>query len=132
MQVVDFKIGCEFCSSMLLLCRGLPLDEKRRLEARIAQLEEELDEEQTNTETAAERARRSMAQAEQLAADLATERANSQKFDGERAQLERQNKDLKAKLTDLERQLNLRSKALIAQLEAKVSSLQEQLDVESR
>lgn len=108
------------------------MDEKRRLEARIAQLEEELDEEQTNTETAAERARRSMAQAEQLAADLATERANSQKFDGERAQLERQNKDLKAKLTDLERQLNLRSKALIAQLEAKVSSLQEQLDVESR
>jgi len=38
------------------------LDEKRRLEARIAQLEEELDEEQNNAELANDRARKSALQ----------------------------------------------------------------------
>lgn len=37
-------------SCFLDLCRALALEEKRRLEARIAQLEEELEEEQGNTE----------------------------------------------------------------------------------
>ena len=60
------------------------------------------------------------------------ERSNSQKLDGEKAQLERQNKDMKAKLADLEQQMKVRSKAMIAQLEAKIASLQEQLDVETR
>lgn len=35
-------------------------DERRRLEAKIQQLEEELDEEQANTETLSERLRRSV------------------------------------------------------------------------
>jgi len=38
------------------------LEEKRRLEARIAQLEEEVDEEQSNAEIANERARKSALQ----------------------------------------------------------------------
>jgi len=38
------------------------LEEKRRLEARIAQLEEDLDEEQSNAEIANERARKSASQ----------------------------------------------------------------------
>jgi myosin heavy chain 9/10/11/14 len=42
--------------------RGTLLEEKRRLEARIAQLEEELDEEQNNAELNADRARKSAAQ----------------------------------------------------------------------
>jgi cell division septum initiation protein DivIVA len=42
--------------------RGTLLEEKRRLEARIAQLEEELDEEQNNAELNADRARKTAAQ----------------------------------------------------------------------
>lgn len=42
------------------------IDEKRRLEARIATLEEELEEEQTSLETANERSRKAIIQIEQL------------------------------------------------------------------
>lgn len=42
------------------------VDEKRRLEARIATLEEELEEEQTNSETLNERSRKAIIQIEQL------------------------------------------------------------------
>jgi len=42
--------------------RAAFLEEKRRLEARIAQLEEEVDEEQSNAELANERARKSALQ----------------------------------------------------------------------
>lgn len=39
-----------YMNIFLLYLRALALEEKRRLEARIAQLEEELEEEQSNTE----------------------------------------------------------------------------------
>lgn len=42
------------------------IDEKRRLEARITTLEEELEEEQTNSETLNERSRKAIIQIEQL------------------------------------------------------------------
>lgn len=44
------------------LCRSALLDEKRRLEARIAQLEEELEEEQSNMELLNERFRKTTLQ----------------------------------------------------------------------
>jgi len=47
---------------VIVFIRAGFLEEKRRLEARIAQLEEELDEEQSNTELANERARKSALQ----------------------------------------------------------------------
>ena len=46
--------------------------------------------------------------------------------------LERQNKDLRAKLQEMEAQMKTRSKATIATLESKISNLEEQLDVEAR
>jgi len=48
---------------LLSVCvRAALLEEKRRLEARIAQLEEEVEEEQSNAEIANERARKSALQ----------------------------------------------------------------------
>lgn len=44
------------------LCRSALLDEKRRLEARIAQLEEELEEEQSNMELLNDRFRKTTLQ----------------------------------------------------------------------
>lgn len=51
---------------MLIYCSTLLLDEKRRLEARIATLEEELEEEQSNSEILMDRARKAQISIEQL------------------------------------------------------------------
>lgn len=48
--------------SVSVLCRSALLDEKRRLEARIAQLEEELEEEQSNMELLNDRFRKTTLQ----------------------------------------------------------------------
>lgn len=69
---------------------------------------------------------------EQLTLDFTSERANSQKIEGERTLLERQNKDLKAKLAELDAQLKLRSKATIQALEGRIVNLEEQLETEAR
>jgi len=48
--------------SMPFGCRNSLVEEKRRLEARVAQLEEEMDEEHAEVEQLTERARKSAAQ----------------------------------------------------------------------
>ncbi|KAM6113871.1 LOW QUALITY PROTEIN: myosin-11 [Pterocles gutturalis] len=107
-------------------------DEKRRLEARIAQLEEELEEEQTNIETMGDRMRKAVQQAEQLNNELATERSTAQKNENARQQLERQNKELRSKLQEMEGAVKSKFKTTIAALEAKIASLEEQLEQEAR
>uniref|UniRef100_A0AAY5EBS8 Myosin, heavy chain 11a, smooth muscle n=1 Tax=Electrophorus electricus TaxID=8005 RepID=A0AAY5EBS8_ELEEL len=107
-------------------------DEKRRLEAKISQLEEELEEEQGNMEMLNDKLRKSSQQVDQLTNELQTERTTSQKNESARQQLERQNKDLKAKLQEMENQVKSKFKSSIAALEAKVSQLEEQLDQENR
>uniref|UniRef100_A0A667ZP52 Myosin-9 n=1 Tax=Myripristis murdjan TaxID=586833 RepID=A0A667ZP52_9TELE len=104
-------------------------EEKRRLEARIAQLEEELEEEQCNTELVNDRLKRALLQ---MNVELTAERSTSQRIEGARAQLERQNKELKLKLQELEGTVKSKYKASIAALEAKIAQLEEQLDTETR
>lgn len=71
-------------------------------------------------------------QAEQLNNELATERAAAQKNENARQQLERQNKELKSKLQEMEGAVKNKFKATIAALEAKIASLEEQLEQEAR
>uniref|UniRef100_A0A8D3D093 Myosin-10 n=1 Tax=Scophthalmus maximus TaxID=52904 RepID=A0A8D3D093_SCOMX len=78
------------------------MDEKRRLEARIAQLEEELEEEQGNMELLNDRFRKTTMQVDTLTTELSAERSIAQKSENARQQLERQNKELRAKLGELE------------------------------
>ncbi|XP_066563540.1 myosin-9a isoform X1 [Amia ocellicauda] len=111
---------------------ALALEEKRRLEARIAQLEEELEEEQCNTELVNDRLRRAALQTDQVTAELTAERSTSQRLEGARSQLERQNKELKLKLQELESTVKSKYKANISALEAKIAQLEEQLDIETR
>ncbi|XP_063283107.1 myosin-9 [Pelobates fuscus] len=111
---------------------ALAVEEKRRLESRIAQLEEELEEEQGNTELVNDRLRKSTLQIDQLNADLNAERSNTQKNENARQQLDRQNKELKTKLSEMEGTVKSKFKASITALEAKISQLEEQLDVETR
>ncbi|KAG8548587.1 hypothetical protein GDO81_024872 [Engystomops pustulosus] len=108
------------------------LDEKRRLEARIAQLEEELEEEQSNMELLNDRFRKTTLQVDTLNAELAGERSSAQKSENARQQLERQNKELKAKLQELEGTVKSKFKATIATLESKIAQLEEQLEQEAK
>lgn len=71
-------------------------------------------------------------QAEQVGVELSAERGNSQRLEGMRSQLDRQNKDLKQKLQELEGAVKSRYKSTIAALEAKVTQLEEQLDIEMK
>lgn len=135
-------------------------DEKRRLEARISQLEEELEEEQGNMEILNDRLRKStqqvtgqelsltlgrnqirclipfctlsLSQVDQLTNELQTERTTSQKNESARQQMERQNKELKTKLHEMENQVKSKFKSSISALEAKVAQLEEQLEQENR
>ncbi|KAG5279031.1 hypothetical protein AALO_G00105350 [Alosa alosa] len=107
-------------------------DDKRRLEAKISQLEEELEEEQSNTEIVNDRLRKSTQQVDQLTNELQSERSTSQKNESARQQMERQNKELKAKLQEMENQVKSKFKSSISALESKVAQLEEQLEQESR
>uniref|UniRef100_A0A803VLX6 Myosin heavy chain 10 n=1 Tax=Ficedula albicollis TaxID=59894 RepID=A0A803VLX6_FICAL len=106
------------------------LDEKRRLEARIAQLEEELEEEQSNMELLNERFRKTTLQVSQGVPCPLPARALSSP--NSRQQLERQNKELKTKLQELEGSVKSKFKATISTLEAKIAQLEEQLEQEAK
>lgn len=111
---------------------SLSSDEKKRLEARIQSLEEELEEEQSNVEVLMDKMRKNQLATEQLQTDFNIEKSSVVKLEGQRSMLERQNKELKAKLAELEAEVRSKTKATIASLESKVSNLEEQLEVEAR
>merc|ERR1719270_2061002 len=106
-------------------------DEKRRLDARIAALEEELEEEQGNSKVLMERAKKAQINIEQLTTELAQERGQVQKLENSRMLLERQNKEMKSKLSEVETSQRAKAKATIAALESKIANLEEQLAAET-
>lgn len=69
---------------------------------------------------------------DQLNNELQTERSTSQKNESARQQMERHNKELKAKLQEMENQVKSKFKSSISALEAKVAQLEEQLEQENR
>ena len=71
-------------------------------------------------------------QNDQLTGEVSTERSAAQRLEGVRIQLERQNKELKLKLGELEGAIKLKYKTSILALEAKILQLEEQLDLESK
>uniref|UniRef100_A0A7N6AGV3 Myosin, heavy chain 14, non-muscle n=1 Tax=Anabas testudineus TaxID=64144 RepID=A0A7N6AGV3_ANATE len=106
------------------------LEEKRRLEAQVSQLEEELEEEQTNSELLAERQRKTTLQMETLTVQLQGEKTLAQKADAVREQLERQNKELKTRLGEMEGAVRGKHRLSVTALEAKIESMEEQLEQE--
>ncbi|XP_077453911.1 uncharacterized protein myh14 isoform X2 [Stigmatopora argus] len=105
-------------------------EEKRRLEMRVGQLEEELEEEQTNAELLSERQRKMALQVEALTVQLQGERTLAQKAEAAREQLERHNKDMKTRLEELEGTVRGKHRLSVAALEAKIESMEEQLEQE--
>uniref|UniRef100_A0A8D0A546 Myosin-10 n=1 Tax=Sander lucioperca TaxID=283035 RepID=A0A8D0A546_SANLU len=130
-QLHEVQTLCDVCYAMLGIVSAL-MDEKRRLEARIAQLEEELEEEQGNMELLNDRFRKTTMQVDTLTTELSAERSTAQKSENARQQLERQNKELRAKLGELEGSVKSRFKASITALEAKIAQLEEQLEQEAK
>ncbi|XP_065065923.1 myosin-10-like isoform X1 [Rhopilema esculentum] len=112
--------------------RNLMAEEKKRLEAQINQLDEDLEEERTQNELMQEKVKRANLQMEQMATDLASERNAAQQLDNTRMMLERQNKELRAKLADMESSLRSRQKTTVQALEAKIVTLEDQLDQETK
>ncbi|XP_071814325.1 uncharacterized protein [Apostichopus japonicus] len=108
------------------------VDEKRRLEQKIQELEEEIEDEQANSDILLEKERKATGQIEQMTNELASERSGNQRLESAKLHLERQNKDLKAKLQELEGSMSTRSKNTITQLESKIAQLEEQVEVEAR
>merc|ERR1719295_2076043 len=78
-----------------------------------------------------ERARKNQISIEQLTTELASERGNAQKMENSKMMLERQNKELKVKLEEVENSNRAKAKAAIAALESKVTNLEEQLSADS-
>lgn len=135
-------------------------DEKRHLDTMIAELEDELEEEQANIETLNDKLRKSMQQvrmvksrnssqfpymfhitcmlpfiifkAEQLNNELQEACAAMQRNKSMQQTLERHNKELKAKLEDMEIQSKSKVKSSVSALEAKVQELEDQLEQENR
>ena len=65
-------------------------EEKRRLEGRLATLEEDLEEEQMNSESALDKARKAQEQADQMTSDLAQSQSAASKLEKAKTQLEKQ------------------------------------------
>uniref|UniRef100_A0A669D181 Myosin-10 n=1 Tax=Oreochromis niloticus TaxID=8128 RepID=A0A669D181_ORENI len=103
---------------------------KRRLDARVNQLEEDLEEEQTNNELLTERLRKTALQVETLTVQLQGERTLAQKAEAAREQLEKQNKELKARLGEMEGAVRGKHRMSVAALEAKIETMEEQLEQE--
>ena len=71
-------------------------------------------------------------QVETLTVQLAGERTLAQKSEGARDHLERQNKELKSRLTEMEGAVKGKHRLSVAALEAKVEAMEEQLEQEGQ
>ncbi|EGT54268.1 CBN-NMY-2 protein [Caenorhabditis brenneri] len=107
-------------------------EERRRLLAKITDLEEQFDEEASANEVAQEKVRKAQQQLEQMTADLAMERSLCERTESDRLALERANRDLKQQLADAESTALARLRTQINLAEAKVVSLEQQLSLEEQ
>nr|XP_006013391.1 PREDICTED: cingulin [Latimeria chalumnae] len=102
----------------------------KALEDRIRTLELELDEERNTAEMMTERTNRNRDQIDQLRAELLQERAAKQDLECDKIAMERQNRELKSRLSNFEG--FQKPNAGFSQLELKVQELEEQLQGEER
>ncbi len=69
---------------------------------------------------------------DQLTSELHVERSNAQRMESGWQQMERQNKELRSKLLEMEGQVKSKQRASVAALETKVQQMEDQVDHESR
>ncbi|XP_056268440.1 cingulin-like protein 1 isoform X2 [Pseudoliparis swirei] len=111
-------------------------DEKSRqvkhLEDRIAQLELDLDEERQSGDQLMSRIDRGREQVEQMRNELLQERASRQDLECDKMALERQTKELKSTVADLEGSHKSNKEGQLTQLETRIQELEARLEGEER
>ena len=108
------------------------MEEKKRMELKIQELEEELEEEQGSNEVSGEKAARATAERERLALELNNERVNVQRLESAFAQGQRELKDVKLRLEESEAQGKGKFRTQIAALESNIQNLEANLEGEVR
>lgn len=102
------------------------------MEDKLSHLELELDEEKNNSDLLSERISRCREQIEQMRTELLQERATKQDLECDKISLERQNKDLRSRILHLESSYRSSKEGLVAQMEARITELEERLENEER
>ncbi|KAG9280854.1 cingulin-like protein 1 isoform X1 [Astyanax mexicanus] len=102
------------------------------MEARVTQLQEALAEEYSGSDSLMQRMERVGEQVEQARAELLQERAVRQDLECDKINLERQNKDLKGRISHLEGSQRSGQEGLVSKLECRIQELEERLLEEER
>ncbi|KAM3608969.1 uncharacterized protein V6R79_007565 [Siganus canaliculatus] len=101
-------------------------------EGRISQLEEDLNDERGSADRLMERFDKTKAQMDQMRSELMQERAIRQDLECDKMSLERQNKDLKSRVTHLEGSQRTNQDSLVTKLNSRIQELEERLQGEER
>ncbi|XP_073328154.1 cingulin-like protein 1 [Pagrus major] len=102
------------------------------MEGRISQLEEDLNDERGSADRLMERLDKTKAQMDQMRNELMQERAARQDLECDKTSLERQNKDLKSRVTHLEGSQRTNQDSLVSKLNSRIQELEERLQGEER
>ncbi|XP_035521037.1 cingulin-like protein 1 isoform X2 [Morone saxatilis] len=102
------------------------------MEGRISQLEEDLNDERCSADRLMERLDKTKMQMDQMRTELMQERAVRQDLECDKISLERQNKDLKSRVTHLEGSQRTNQDSLVSKLNTRIQELEERLQGEER
>ncbi|XP_039665329.1 cingulin-like protein 1 isoform X2 [Perca fluviatilis] len=102
------------------------------MEGRISQLEEALNDERSSADRLMERLDKTKEQMDQMRNELMQERAVRQDLECDKMSLERQNKDLKSRVTHLEGSQRPNQDLLVSKLNSRIQELEERLQGEER
>ncbi|XP_051238396.1 cingulin-like protein 1 isoform X2 [Dicentrarchus labrax] len=102
------------------------------MEGRISQLEEDLNDERCSADRLMERLDKTKMQMDQMRTELMQERAVRQDLECDKMSLERQNKDLKSRVTHLEGSQRTNQDSLVSKLNTRIQELEERLQGEER
>ncbi|XP_066523192.1 cingulin-like protein 1 isoform X2 [Hoplias malabaricus] len=117
-------------------CSKITQDDRERqvkaMETRVTQLQEALTEERSSGDSLMQRMERIRDQVEQVRGELLQERAVRQDLECDKISLERQNKDLKSRVSHLEGSQRSGQEGLVSKLEFRIQELEERLLEEER
>ncbi|KAK2842406.1 hypothetical protein Q5P01_012606 [Channa striata] len=102
------------------------------MEGRVRQLEEDLNDERSSADRLMERLDKAKEQMEQMRNELIQERAVRQDLECDKTSLERQNKDLKSRVSHLEGSQKTNQDSLVSKLNSRILELEERLQGEER
>ncbi|KAM7002664.1 cingulin-like protein 1 isoform 2-T2 [Tautogolabrus adspersus] len=102
------------------------------MESRISQLEEDLNDERSSADRLMERLDKTKEQMDQIRNELMQERAVRQDLECDKLSLERQNKDLKGRVTHLEGSQRNNQDSLVSKLNCRIQELEERLQGEEK